>query len=247
MALAHEVAVDLVGEHDDLVLQGEASEAQQLVFPPHVARGVLGVAENQHPDVRGHLPFQIGPVNLEAAVLESHGAIDGIDASRLHHAVEAGVGRAHDERFVVPRHESAEGGDHARIDPVGDDEFPRIEIEAVALTVPLDDAVPEPVRRSHVTPGVMLHAGRKGFRDAGGTLEIHGGHAHAVAEDAFRVVPGGAIPAGRVRVSSVVDRIEIVAPPLHGDVGAAGGLGACAPREGHAPAGPGQGREPRAL
>ena len=117
----------------------------------------------------------------------------------------------------------------------------------MALTVPSDNAVPEPVRRGHVAPGVMLHAGGKGFRNAGGTLEIHGGHAHAVAEDALREVPGGAIPAGRICISPVVDRVEIVTPPLHGNVGAAGCLGARATREGDAAAGPCQGREARAL
>ncbi len=91
MAGAHDIGVNLIGQHHDALVQTQATNAKQFLFGPDIAGGVLGVTDDHGIDVRGHLRLQILPVNFIAATPKYQRTVHGIHACVVTVIIETGV------------------------------------------------------------------------------------------------------------------------------------------------------------
>ena len=114
-----QVAVDLVGHDQHVVVHADPAEAPQLLAGPDASDRVVGMAEDGHPDLRiGAFGFEIVEVHVIPAVpvLERvqrrsrlqvlDGVVEGIVYRRLHQHFVAG--------FRVGRDQHVQGGYDAR-------------------------------------------------------------------------------------------------------------------------------------
>ena len=83
MLRRHEVAVDLVHQHEDVVPQTDLRHALQLLTGPYPAGGVVGAGEHQYLHAGGSLGLHIGEVEGVAPVLPDQRRLYQLPAARV--------------------------------------------------------------------------------------------------------------------------------------------------------------------
>ena len=205
-----EVAMDLVGHQQQIVLGAKAGQRTNLVGRPHGAAWIVRAAEENDLGPRRQLLAQRGEVHGVAAVgldqlrIEdaplvgqddaAEGVIGGREDDDL---VAGGGGRLQDE--AEPRHDAGR-----RADPVG------IHAQAMPAGHPIRERGRPAAGVGVVAVGGARNLGRERFRHARRRGEIHvrDPHRDRVGRVDARE-PGHVVPLGGVRAAALDDAVEI--------------------------------------
>ena len=206
----HEVAVDLVGAQNQVVLDAERGERADLVGRPRGAAGIVRVAEEHDLGARRQLGLERVEIHRVAAVGFDELGVENAPAVVDDDAAEGVIGGREDDDLVAGLADGlerqAEAGDDARrranpgrIDrqlvaarqPIGERRGPGAGVGVVAMDAALDDLLERgsDARRRREIHVRDPHRDRVGRRDAG---EL-----------------GDVIPLRRVRAATLDDAVEI--------------------------------------
>ena len=115
LAAVREVAVDLVGDDDEVVLLGEGGDSEEVLARHDGARRVVRVADEQHLRFRRHVLLELVWRDAELVLnLGRHG--DGLAAREDRAGLIGDVARLRDEDFVARR----EDGAHDEVERLAD-------------------------------------------------------------------------------------------------------------------------------
>ena len=115
LAAVREVAVDLVGDDDEVVLLGEGGNREQVLARHDGARRVVRVADEQHLRLWRHVLLELVRRDAELILdLGRHG--DGLAAREDRAGLIGDVARLRDEDFVARR----EDGAHDEVERLAD-------------------------------------------------------------------------------------------------------------------------------
>ena len=198
-AAENQVAVDLIGDHQDVVLQAQLHHPRQLFPAPHLAQRVVGGAEDEQLGLL-ELSFKVGPVHLPMAgrrlqqLIGQHGA-----PLKVRHFRKLRVDRRLDEdvvlRFRENAHQRRQRRNYAqRVAAKG-----RVRAPTVAAGLPGAGGLKVAGRAGGVAEQALPGPGRHGVQNRLGRGQIHVGNPqgdHLVrAEDPHALfVLGGMMP-----------------------------------------------------
>ena len=210
LALADEVAVDLVGQHHHPVFQADLTDPEHVLRAPAVARGVLRVAEDERVGVDADLLLELLEVHRVLAVddLERHFLGDGLAGGEV--AVEAVVGGRLQQHLRALGREGLERGDESGVHAHRHHRLGRLEGDAVAPLVPRGHVLEEGSRQIEVAPVLVLQPLLQRLGDRRRGAEVHVGDAHADLDAALPVDPNLLVILHRIGAETVVRRVEVV-------------------------------------
>lgn len=203
-----ELAVDLVGEDDDIGALADLCHLAQLLGGPYPAGGVVGVAEEEEADAAGTDGFLKG-LEVDGAGLclgvpcqgEVHEGAVGVADAAEETVVGGGEGQHGIALAAETLEDGADGGDDTAgvLDPLAG-EFP-----LVPCAVPPTDGIVEALGHEAVAVDGVGGAALYGGSNAGCCLEIHVGDPHG--ED---IVGGHLVPFYAIGVEAPCKFVEVV-------------------------------------
>ena len=212
----HEVAVDLVHQHEDVVPQADLRHALQLLTGPYPAGGVVGAGEHQHLHAGGSLSLHVGEIEGVAPVLPDQRRLHQLPATPGDHVKQRVVVGHGDHDLVAGVGEDAEHHVHG-VDHAGrcKGQMLVVDLEAMALFQPAHYRVIIGLLAHAVAidrmGGALLHS----LHDAGGAGKVHVRHPHG-----DHIVPAKivhiAVPLKGEGISAIDGCVKIVfhaAPP----------------------------------
>ena len=207
-AVEDEVGVDLVGDHQHVILQAQLHHPAQVRFLPDDAQGVVGRAEHEEIHLL-ELFFKVRPVHGPLTVHLHTGVLHHLAVPGLRHIVELRVHGGLDQNAAPLRgeelHARREGLDHAQA-PAHE---AGVDVPAVAALLPVPNGLKIAGGPGGVAPDALLGPGREGVDDGLGGLEVHvrdpqGDHIVGAEFFLALVVLGGVV------VGTVDDLVKIV-------------------------------------
>ena len=172
LAVEDEVGMDLVADHQNLVLQTQLHHPAQLLLRPDDAPRIVGVAQQE--DVRApELFLEVGPVHRPCAALLYQLIFNDVPASQLGHVIELTVHGGLDQNIAVlggiePDHD-AEGLDHAGTEA----HEGRVGVPAGAALLPVLHGLEIAGGPGGVAPDALLGPGLQRVNDGLGGPEVH--------------------------------------------------------------------------
>ena len=202
-----EVEVDLVADHQHVVLQADIAHAAQLLLGPHPSHRVVGGAEDEHLAVLGLL-LEVIQIHLIAAVCQLEGALHDGAPVHIHRPVEGVVDRGEQQHLAAGPGEGPDGGvqplDHA----VGLNDPILLDLPVMAGGHPVLHRVG--VRLA--PPGVAPHAELGGLfqllDDLGRGEQFHVGHGQG--DHAGGGVGSEGVPLSGLHADAGVSGIELI-------------------------------------
>ena len=216
MLRRHDVAVDLVHQHEDVVPQTDLRHALQLLTGPYPAGGVVGAGEHQYLHAGGSLGLHVGEVEGVAPVLPDQRRLYQLPAAPGDHVKQRVVVGHGDHDPVAGLGEDAQHHVHG-VDHAGrrKGQMLIVDLKAVALFQPAHHRVIIGLLAHAVAVNRVGGALLYGLHDAGGAGKIHVRHPHG-----DHIVPAEivhiAVPLKGEGISAIDGGIKIVshaAPP----------------------------------
>lgn len=218
LALADEVAMDFVRQHEHIVLEADFAIAGQFFLGPGAANQIIWVAEDRN----------LGVAGVEALASKSFQSISQRPLTifiRLSFArpcgwrecrqIEAVIDRRRHQHFAAGGAVGGHGGENAGMHARGDAHIAFVHGgDAITLMVPVHDAL-EPgfaagLAHVDIAPIVILDGLAQGGGDGGRGLEVHVRDAHAGDEMIDLLVAQAAIPFHAVMTDAIGDIVEVV-------------------------------------
>ena len=211
-----ELAVDLVGEDDDIGALADLCHLAQLLGGPYPAGGVVGIAEEEEADVAGTDGFLKG-LEVDCAGLglgvpgqgEVHEGAVGIADAAEEAVVGGGEGQHGIALAAETLEDGADGGDDTAgvLDPLAG------EVPVVTGAVPPTNGIVEAVGHEAVAVDGVGGAALDGVGNAGCCLEVHVGDpqgedivgGHLIPFDAVGAEAGGQF----VKIHGCISRFSI--------------------------------------
>ena len=174
-----QVAVDLVGHHDHVMLRAQLAHPRQLLPAPQLSHGVVGVAQQQQRGLRIRQPrLQIVKVQPVCPVLVAQRTLQG-PPPVVDDGIEEDVGdRRHHHHVLVRRcqlaHDAGDGGHH----PGAERQPLRLHLKAVAALPPADNSLLPFLRHDGIAEHAVLRPLQYGLADLRRGLKVHVRHPH---------------------------------------------------------------------
>ena len=209
LPVGDEIAVDLVRQHDHAALETQLAKPHQVFRRPAVSGRILRVAEDQRVGLLGDPRLEVVEVQPVDPVVDNERTLFGERVGFPQIGVEAAVGGGREQHSAAGPRQRLERRDQRRVDPVRKRHQVGIDLQPVAVLVPVNDRREEVLRHLEVAPVLVVDAFRQGFGNRRSALEIHVGDSHRHL-DVLRAVPlDDAVPLGAIGPDAVVRRVEV--------------------------------------
>ena len=176
--IQNEVAVDFIGNEQEVVFDDKRGEAIKLLPSPHAGDGVVRITQVEHFGLGCNGGSQGIPVDDPAAVGESprgaHGAAFEVTTGGEEGGIDGGEGEV-----VVACFGEGESGEIEAADHAGEPDDPVVfDSPTIVGGEVFTDGVESRRHRTSVAKDALFDAGVQGGDDGGGCLKIHIGHPH---------------------------------------------------------------------
>ena len=197
-AVEDQVGVDLVGDHQHVMLQAQFHHPAQLLFRPDMAQGVVGGAQQEQVRLLQFL-LKVCPVNGPLAVLLHELILQNLAVPCLGHIIELGVHRRLNQDAATLRGEQLHAGGQGLHHAQAEAHEGLVDIPAVAALLPAPNGLKIAVRPGGIAPDALLGPGLQGVDDGLGGLEVHvrdpqGDHVLCAEFLLPLVILGGVVP-----------------------------------------------------
>ena len=217
-----EIAVDLIGDHEDAVFLTQVAHSAQLIRRPHPADRVVRAAQEEHRHrLDPKLGLQVVEVDFKLAIPLHQRVFHQLPAVVAHHVVERVVDRRLDEHGVAGLGQGADGGGQGEDHAGGFDQPLRLRRPAEAARKPVGQGGVVVRLGVGVAEDAVVNAPPQGGQNRIGGVEIHvrhpqGQHVRRVA------ILCGEVKFQTVGVPAVDGPVKIV---THGNASVLGWIG----------------------